>query len=787
MLDVIMRVSDFHDSRAEPPRPLIVFGASAGMGRWFLDAVLKTGPWSELLLVDAENAPRVPLATSRAHVTVRQCFTQSSPQGLRVVDHTSSLEVVEIDPRSNVVVAVPLHVVSSVCDWLRSAMNDWPEVVMIGQGAGQSFSALGPSFPQERCLFVRPLFDGNAEGMEGNSIVAVFPPASPERHEHWFTRLVQDAGGVVRSDDHTHHDAVMEVVDGLTFEALWASAAVLAGSDFRPEELWESRTPRFEALLALVVSSLSDSSIRGRAGSLSSGSKGNVRPGLLHAAQQIAELERTSGDGRLVRAVKAFREQYSGAFFAALSAMADDYSTTTRSKVAALADSRRDGTLIGLRQRSEPTAVKVGRVIELTSLETVLEELLMGEPGDAVLQVGIGAVNARRVGRYRKPHRTRLSLGGFDVLSPAELEVVLQSSLKSIVRDVRFLVSDSVGGEGVLAVVRSHPAVTSCHIRDDVVRTGQRAVLVSIGIRVDHDIGYTIEELRDQVQQVHAWPRGVCRPAYSHVSILHYLGPQGTFSEVAARQCAEASGVRDGRLIAHDTFDALLSELGRNSLAVLPISSSSSGLVSRGVDAVLRMRGEVELGGITDVAVRFDAYIPSTLHLDDMRGADVLSHPQALAQCARFIKRFDLHPRPTNSTRAALDEVRQSNSPCVALAGPGFGTQEGLRIAEREVDDLSGSITRFLLLGLPGSFDRLPSGHEPTLRSIWIGHSLARSFRSALDFEAVGAFDEILSDSSGRFLWVSSSERTLIGAQDTVALGRVPWSPRTPMVRPYGS
>lgn len=91
-------------------------------------------------------------------------------------------------------------------------------------------------------------------------------------------------------------------------------------------------------------------------------------------------------------------------------------------------------------------------------------------------------------------------------------------------------------------------------------------------------------------------------------------------------------------------------------------------------------------------------------------------------------------------------------------------------------------------MGQPGCFGDLVGGSAPTLRSIYLAESLAHV--AAVLGATVGepGFDEVLSDSAGRALWVTS--RTLgdagtraLGAAGMRSLGRAPWSPRTPVVR----
>jgi hypothetical protein len=45
------------------------------------------------------------------------------------------------------------------------------------------------------------------------------------------------------------------------------------------------------------------------------------------------------------------------------------------------------------------------------------------------------------------------------------------------------------------------------------------------------------------------------------------------------------------------------------------------------------------------------------------------------------------------------------------------------------------------------------------------------------------AFDEFLSDAAGNCLWVTSRDFSTVVPDGVRSLGRIPWSPRTPLVR----
>lgn len=84
------------------------------------------------------------------------------------------------------------------------------------------------------------------------------------------------------------------------------------------------------------------------------------------------------------------------------------------------------------------------------------------------------------------------------------------------------------------------------------------------------------------------------------------------------------------------------------------------------------------------------------------------------------------------------------------------------------------------MVGAEGEFAPQRDGSDPTQRSVWIGADAA----DLVGLLPVGgaAYSEVLTDAEGRFLLVSSSRAAATGPARL--LGVLPWSPRTPLVRP---
>lgn len=174
-----------------------------------------------------------------------------------------------------------------------------------------------------------------------------------------------------------------------------------------------------------------------------------------------------------------------------------------------------------------------------------------------------------------------------------------------------------------------------------------------------------------------------------------YLGPPGTFSEEALL----ASGVRAEGLPLETVRDVVLAvQEGRADRAVVPIESAAEGSVDATLDALVQEAPDVAIVGEIVLPVRHALVAAPGTQLTDVRA--VVSHPQALAQCARFIRR-ELPGASVVAATSTADAVRE-----VVGEGPGgarvaIGT---LRAAElyggavlREgVEDSAGNATRFV-------------------------------------------------------------------------------------------
>lgn len=176
-----------------------------------------------------------------------------------------------------------------------------------------------------------------------------------------------------------------------------------------------------------------------------------------------------------------------------------------------------------------------------------------------------------------------------------------------------------------------------------------------------------------------------------------YSGIEGSYSHLAARQryAGRSGGVLlNGFESGREVLDAL--RRGELDLALLPIENTSAGSVNETYD--LLAEGGVTIIGeqLSQVAHRLLA-LPGA-KLEDLR--TVISHPQALAQCADFLRKVPwIRPLPEFDTSGAALKVHERNDPTVAaIASESAAQRFGLQVLVRDIQPASGDYTRFVEL-----------------------------------------------------------------------------------------
>ena len=190
-----------------------------------------------------------------------------------------------------------------------------------------------------------------------------------------------------------------------------------------------------------------------------------------------------------------------------------------------------------------------------------------------------------------------------------------------------------------------------------------------------------------------------------------YLGPAGTFTEIALGQVPEAQGA-SWRAV-HNVGEALDDvSTGRSVAAMIAIENSIEGGVTATQDALANIP-DVRIIGEYIVPVTFDLVARSGTELADVR--IVNAHPVAYAQCRGWLEanlpRHGHIPSPSNVAAAA--DLLESTNAEAAIAPPGIGAHYDVTVLAAGIGDSAHAETRFVLVSRTKQIPE-PTGHDKT-------------------------------------------------------------------------
>lgn len=184
------------------------------------------------------------------------------------------------------------------------------------------------------------------------------------------------------------------------------------------------------------------------------------------------------------------------------------------------------------------------------------------------------------------------------------------------------------------------------------------------------------------------------------MSKIGYLGPVGTFAEEAAQLYVKG---RTEGLVGYTDIPELIMAVQEGSLdlAVVPVENALEGTVNITVD-VLVHEVDIKIVGEIIIPIHHCLLTVPGIDLNDIRG--IVSHPQALAQCRKFLyanfKGIPVHS--SNSTAAGAKEVIESDTPLAAIGNRRAAEVFGLHISKEDIEDQQGNCTRFIVLSKDG-------------------------------------------------------------------------------------
>lgn len=168
-----------------------------------------------------------------------------------------------------------------------------------------------------------------------------------------------------------------------------------------------------------------------------------------------------------------------------------------------------------------------------------------------------------------------------------------------------------------------------------------------------------------------------------------YCGVEGAFAYIAARKI-----FADAEKIAFESFGEAYQAVvkGDCDCAVLPIENSYAGEVSQVVD--LLFSGPLHVNGIYELEITHNLIGLPEADRDGI--TTVISHPQALAQCAKYIDRNHFEARSASNTAVAAKKLLDKGDPHIAaIASRDTAELYGLKILESHINESNTNTTRF--------------------------------------------------------------------------------------------
>ncbi len=176
-----------------------------------------------------------------------------------------------------------------------------------------------------------------------------------------------------------------------------------------------------------------------------------------------------------------------------------------------------------------------------------------------------------------------------------------------------------------------------------------------------------------------------------------YQGSDGAYSQIAARRHFADRG-RELELRGSPTFRETLEAVSRGEAdrALLPIENTTAGSINEAYDLL----ADTRLVAVGEEILRIDHCLVALRPVPVESITRVLSHPQALAQCSRFLGNLaDCTAEAYTDTAMAVERiVAEDDSTQAAIASAEAASLHGLTVIARNIANQRENYTRFLVI-----------------------------------------------------------------------------------------
>ncbi len=185
----------------------------------------------------------------------------------------------------------------------------------------------------------------------------------------------------------------------------------------------------------------------------------------------------------------------------------------------------------------------------------------------------------------------------------------------------------------------------------------------------------------------------ICRTNQESIQVS-FLGPEGTFSEAAAKE----NFGNEVNTKPSESIEGVFRDVseGNDSYGIVPIENSTEGSVNITLDCLssfdLKICGEIEMN-IHHSLMGSNRALPRD-------NFEIHAHEQTLAQCRHWLDSYCPRVKKvavSSNAVAAKNAVSKDN--VLAIAGSLAAEKYGLEIIKSNIEDYSNNTTRFIILG----------------------------------------------------------------------------------------
>lgn len=170
---------------------------------------------------------------------------------------------------------------------------------------------------------------------------------------------------------------------------------------------------------------------------------------------------------------------------------------------------------------------------------------------------------------------------------------------------------------------------------------------------------------------------------------VSYSGIEGSYAYIAAKKIFPY-----GNKISCKSFKEAYEEVenGKCDCAVLPIENSNAGEVGQVIDLIFN--GSLYINGIYSYPIHHNLVALHETKIENIK--KVISHQQAIEQCAPFIKNYNFEIQTYSNTARAAKFVSMSGDKTIAaIASKDVAKIYGLDIIKENINESDINITRF--------------------------------------------------------------------------------------------